>query len=127
MKRLLILCLFLACSAAPGEKELPPEKKELSLEKKELPPGYGMMCNSDSSKFIATMPGGTRIYNGSVYNAFDNAQDATDRAWRQYNYSSPPPDSVDWRKCEANEVVGDNGTVGKKRLPVKTKTKRRKK
>lgn len=66
----------------------------------DLPPRYGMLCNVDSSKFIATMPGGTRLYKwdyGSV--AYNNLEDAVKRAWSQYNHVSLPPDTTNWIEC----------------------------
>jgi len=66
----------------------------------ELPPKYGMLCLSDSSTFLPTMPAGTRLYKNFIgHQAYDNYQDAIDRAWWQYEFKSSLRDTADWQKC----------------------------
>lgn len=65
-----------------------------------LPPQYGMLCNQDSTKFVATMPGGTKLYKKEVgFVPFSNYQSAIERAWGQYNYKPDLPDTTSWQKC----------------------------
>jgi len=80
-----LMCLLVACSR---EKHV------------ELPPQYGMLCTPESSQFVATMPGGTKLYKTIVgYVAYDNYQDAVDRAWGQYEHKPQPPDTRKWQEC----------------------------
>jgi len=67
----------------------------------ELPPQYGMLCNTDSTKFVATMPGGTRLYKNDVgYVPYSNYKNALKHAWRQYEFKpSGVPDRTSWQKC----------------------------
>lgn len=67
----------------------------------ELPPGYGMLCNSDSTKFVATMPSEFRLYryDRAQDTPYNNYRDAIKYAWGQYEHVSPPPDTIKYQEC----------------------------
>ncbi len=76
----------------------------------DLPPGYKMMTNFDSTKFVALMPGGTKL---GTYDypekAFMSYQDAVDRAWEMYNFmyefkhKTSELDTIKWYDAEENK------------------------
>ena len=66
-----------------------------------LPLNYKILCNVN--KYIVKMPGGTKIYKWNFdYTPYNTYQDAVDRAWEQYRYNSPPPDTVEYYDCDIN-------------------------
>lgn len=63
-----------------------------------LPPSYTMLCDGNGS-YLPVMPAGTRLYAAYPHGGYSKRQDAINRAWRQYLFTSPPPDTVQWYDC----------------------------
>ena len=71
---------------------------------KPCPPGYKILCDS-RGRYLPVMPYGTRLYkNQRGYISYDNRKDAIERAWEQYEFSSSPPDTVNWHDCTGGDA-----------------------
>ena len=77
---------------------------------RELPPGYKIVCNPQGTQFIPVMPGGHMLYKDTYNHQGDSRYaDAVTRAWEQYEFVPPPPDTVTWRECFKDSIA--NNTV----------------
>ena len=80
------------------------QKEKQEIKHSDLPPGYRLLCSEDG-KVIAVMPGGTKLGDYShPEKAFDNRQDAIDRAWQQYNFKYhklSELDKIKWVECDS--------------------------
>lgn len=89
-KYLVLLCVFFASCSGSGDEKI-----------KELPPRYSVMCNRSGDKFVAVMPGGTKLYKNEADNTpFDSYNGAVNRAWELYEFVPSKGDTVEWFECE---------------------------
>ena len=77
---------------------------EKKCQYKKPPPGYKILYNQDSTKFIAVMPGGTKLGESKSYpeKAFKSYDEALYRAWYQYNFlpATSEIDTIKWLEYE---------------------------
>ena len=94
LKTISIIILISGLIACADNKEYPNTLHST------LPKGYSILCNVDR-KYIVVMPYGTKVYKELItYTPFDTYQEALDRAWVQYEYINPAPDTTKWKRCE---------------------------
>ena len=101
---LFIIWLFCMVGCGNDKNDITVIESNAENSIRSCPPGYKILCDSHGH-YISVMPYGVRLYkNQHGYIPFDNRKDAIERAWEQYKWSSPPPDTVNWHDCTGRDA-----------------------